>query len=95
MVDKIFSDRKYRGKIVLYVVLKFAYSGLLLLPPYCYLLFLDEIIIGQRLERLIFILGAYIAVFMAKTAMTIWSKQVYNRIFPEIEAGCKMKILEK
>ena len=51
MVDKIFSDRKYRGKIVLYVVLKFAYSGLLLLPPYCYLLFLDEIIIGQRLER--------------------------------------------
>lgn len=95
MVDKIFSDRKYRGKIVLYVVLKFAYSGLLLLPPYCYLLFLDEIIIGQRLERLIFILGAYIVVFMAKTAMTTWSKQVYNRIFPEIEAGCKMKILEK
>ena len=23
MVDKIFSDRKYRGKIVLYVVLRF------------------------------------------------------------------------
>ena len=95
MVNEIFSDRRYRGKIILYIILKFACSGLLLLPPYCYLVFLDEVIIGQRLEYLAFILGAYIAVFMAKTVMTMWSKRVHDRIFPEIEVDFKMKILEK
>lgn len=94
-MNKIVFDRKYRGKAILYIILKFVYSGLLLLPPYCYMVFLDEVIVKQRLYRLFWVLGAYVAVFMAKTAVSVWNKQVYNRIFPEIAMDYKMLVLGK
>lgn len=94
-MSKIIFDRKYRGKAILYIILKFANAGLLLLPPYCYMVFLDEVIMKQHLNRLPFVLGAYVAIFLAKTAVSVWNKQVYNQIFPEITMDYKMKVLKK
>lgn len=94
-MNKILTEPKYIGKVVLYIVLKFAHYGLLLLPPYCYLLFLNDVITMQRFDRLWLIVGAYIVIYVAKTAVTVWNRRVYNQIFPEIAKEYKQKVLEK
>lgn len=94
-MNKIIFSPKYRSKAILYIILKFVHSGLLLLPPYCYMVFLDEVIMKQHLDRFVLVFGAYIAVFIAKTVVSVWNKRVYDRIFPEIAIDCKMLVLEK
>ena len=87
--------RNYRGKIALYMLLQFIKYGLLLLPPYCYLLFLNEVITQRRYDRIVLVLALYIAVFLAKTFISVLIKYVYDRIFPAMIMECKEQVLNK
>ena len=49
-------DNFFQGKTVLYILLRFLKQGLLLLPPYCYLLFLNEVITKHNFQILWLIL---------------------------------------
>lgn len=89
------SLKPYRGKMILYIVLQFFKSGLMLLTPYFYLLFLNDVITEQRFEKLWMILGLYLIVFMAKAMVTICIRKVYNRIFPVMTLEMKKRVLEK
>lgn len=94
-MDSYITIKTYRGKLFLYIVLQFLKSGLLLLPPYCYLLFLDEVITNKRMEWLWAIVALYIVVFAAKALVSVSVRQVYNRIFPVMTLEAKNRVLEK
>ncbi len=89
------SLKPYRGRVILYIVLQFVKSGLVLLPPYFYLLFLNDVITERSIERLWVIMGLYIFVFVAKAMVTISIRKVYNQIFPMITMEIKERVLEK
>lgn len=95
MTDKCIAVKEYRGKLFLYIALQFLQSGLLMLPPYCYLLFLNEVITKKRMEWLGGIMALYIAVFAAKALVSVFVRQVYNRIFPMMMLEAKGRVLEK
>ena len=44
MTENHITRKGYQGKIVLYILLQFLQTALALLPPYCYLLFLNQVI---------------------------------------------------
>ncbi len=92
---EIIDTKPYRGKTILYILLQFAKSGLLLLPPYCYLLFLNEVITKRRLEMLWAVVGLYGLVFALKALVSVLIKQTYNKIFPVMTLEAKRKVLEK
>ncbi len=94
-MDSCISMKSYRGKILLYIVLQFIKAGLLLLPPYCYLLFLNEVITKKRLGWLWGVVALYVAVFAVKALVSVLIKQVYNRIFPAMTLEAKNRVLEK
>lgn len=85
----------FRGKMLLYILLQFLKQGLLLLPPYCYLLFLNEIITEQRFEKLWMVIGLYAAVYAGKAFVSVLEKMVYNRIYPPMQKTLKERMLEK
>lgn len=87
--------QKYSKKIIIYILLKLVHYGLLLLPPYCYLCFLNEVIIGQNYDKLGSIFFLYIIVFGAKTVVLALIQITYNRIFPVMQIECKANVLEK
>lgn len=89
------SLKPYRGKMILYIVLQFFKSGLMLLTPYFYLMFLNDVITGQRFDRLWLIFGLYVIVFMAKAMAAVCIRIVYNRIFPVMTLEMKKRVLEK
>lgn len=89
------SIKTYRWKMLLYIILQFARSGLLLLPPYCYLLFLNEVITNKRIEWLWGIVALYVTVFGAKALVSVLTRQVYNRIFPMMLLEARNRVLEK
>lgn len=89
------SLKPYRGKMILYIMLQFLKSGLMLLTPYFYLIFLNDVVTGQRFDRLWLIFGLYMAVFMAKAVITVCIRVVYNRIFPVMTLEMKKRVLEK
>ncbi|MDE6984485.1 MAG: ABC transporter ATP-binding protein/permease, partial [Lachnospiraceae bacterium] len=89
------SLKPYRGKMILYIVLQFLKSGMVLLVPYFYLLFLNDVITEQRFERLWLLLGLYVTVFMAKAMVTVCIRKVYNQIFPVMILEMKKRVLEK
>lgn len=84
-----------QGKIILYVLLQFLQSALALLPPYCYLLFLNRVIMEQKYELLFTVLLSYLFVFMGNALTSVLSKMMYNRIFPVMHMEIKEKVLEK
>ncbi len=94
-MDSCISMKSYRGKIFLYIVLQFIKAGLLLLPPYCYLLFLNEVITKKRIGWLWGVVALYVAVFAVKALVSVLIKQVYNRIFPAMTLEAKNRVLEK
>ncbi len=85
----------YRGKLCIYILLQFLKQGLLLIPPYCYLLFLNEVITERRLERLWLGFSLYLAVFLGKTFVSVLIRIVYNQVFPAMRAEWKEKVLQK
>lgn len=87
--------KEYGGKVFVYILLQFVKYGLLLLPPYCYLLFLDEIITARRFEKMWLILGLYILVFLGKSLVLALIKNAYNRIFPVMVSELKEQVLKK
>lgn len=89
------SLKPYRGKMIFYIVLQFLKSGMVLLVPYFYLLFLNDVITEQRFERLWLLLGLYVTVFMAKAMVTVCIRKVYNQIFPVMILEMKKRVLEK
>ena len=93
--DLFHIDAAFRGKMLLYILLQFLKQGLLLLPPYCYLLFLNEIITEQKFEKIWLILGLYIAAYMSKAFISVLEKMAYNRIYPPMQKTLKEKVLEK
>ena len=92
-MDKYVTNKKYRGKMILYVMLQFLQTALALLPPYCYLLFLNQIIMEQKFGRLIAIVMLYILVFMGNALFSVLGKMFYNRIFPVMHMEMKEKVL--
>lgn len=95
MMDSCITMKAYRGKLILYIVLQFLKSGLLLLPPYCYLLFLNEVITSRKIEWLWGVVALYVAVFALKALVSVFIKQVYNGIFPVMTLEAKKRVLEK
>ena len=55
MTENHITRKGYQGKIVLYILLQFLQTALALLPPYCYLLFLNQVITERRFELLGFV----------------------------------------
>lgn len=94
-MDSCISMKSYRGKMILYIALQFLKSGLLLLPPYCYLLFLNEVITNRRIAWLGGVVALYAAVFAAKALVSVFIRRVYNRIFPVMTLEAKNRVLEK
>lgn len=94
-MDSCISVKSYRGKMILYIALQFLKSGLLLLPPYCYLLFLNEVITNRRIAWLGGVVALYAAVFAAKALVSVFIHRVYNRIFPVMTLEAKNRVLEK
>lgn len=94
-MDSCISMKSYRGKMILYIALQFLKSGLLLLPPYCYLLFLNEVITNRRIAWLGGVVALYAAVFAAKALVSVFIRRVYNRIFPVMTLETKNRVLEK
>lgn len=94
-MDSCISVKSYRGKMILYIALQFLKSGLLLLPPYCYLLFLNEVITNRRIAWLGGVVALYAAVFAAKALVSVFIRRVYNRIFPVMTLEAKNRVLEK
>lgn len=94
-MDSYISMKSYRGKMILYIALQFLKSGLLLLPPYCYLLFLNEVITNRRIAWLGGVVALYAAVFAAKALVSVFIRRVYNRIFPVMTLEAKNRVLEK
>lgn len=89
------SVRFFRRKMLLYILLQFLKQGLLLLPPYCYLLFLNEIITERKFERLWWVIGLYVGAYMCKALVSVLEKVVYHRIYPPMQKALKEKMLEK
>lgn len=80
---------------MLYIILQFLKAGLLLLPPYCYLLFLNQVITDKRIGWLWAVVGLYAAVFAGKALVSVLLKTVYNQIFPMMALEAKRNVLEK
>lgn len=89
------SMKTYRNKIIGYILLQFVKAGLILLPPYCYLLFLQEVITNRKMELLIIVILMYILVFLVKTFVSVWIKYVYNQIFPRMRAEAKKTVTQR
>ena len=89
------SMKTYRSKIIGYILLQFVKAGLILLPPYCYLLFLQEVITNRRLELLIIVILMYILVFVTKAFVSVWIKYVYNQIFPRMRTEAKKTVMQR
>ena len=94
-MNSYFSIKPYKGKMIFYMFLQFVYSGLLLLPPYCYLLFLNEVITKGRMEMLWLIVLFYVLIFVFKALVSVLVKKVYNLIFPVMTLEIKQQVLEK
>lgn len=94
-MNSCISIKDYKGKMTCYVLLQFVKAGLLLLPPYCYMLFLEEVIANRRMELLGLVVVLYLVVFAAKALVSVLIKQVYNRIFPVMRMEAKKSVLEK
>ena len=94
-MNSCISMKAYRGKLIVYVVLQFVKAGLILLPPYCYLLFLNEVITKRRLELIGAVVMMYILVFAAKAFISVLIKSVYNAIFPTMRVEAKKTVLQK
>lgn len=94
-MNSCISMKAYRGKLIVYVVLQFVKAGLILLPPYCYLLFLNEVITKRRLELIGAVVMMYILVFAAKAFISVLIKSVYNAIFPAMRVEAKKTVLQK
>lgn len=94
-MNRCIAIKSYRWKMILYIALRFLKEGLLLLPPYCYLLFLNQVITEKRLEWLWAVVALYVAVFAAKAFVSVLLKQAYNRIFPVMVLEAKGNVLEK
>ena len=87
--------RKYKGKVIIYIILQFIKTGLVLLSPYCYLLFLNEVLTARRFEKLGVIVLLYAVIYMGKALISVLTKKVYNQIFPMLKMEYKNCILEK
>lgn len=83
----------FQGKIALYILLRFLKQGLALLPPYCYLLFLNEVITKGNFKALWLVVGLYVAVYMSKSFFSVLEKMVSNRIYPPMQAALKEGLL--
>ncbi len=66
-MDRNRAGKGYRGKMALYGILQFLQGALALLPPYCYLLFLNQVILEQKFGMLPFVLLFYILVYAGST----------------------------
>ena len=89
------SMKTYRSKIIGYILLQFVKEGLILLPPYCYLLFLQEVITNRKMELLIIVILMYILVFLTKAFVSVWIKYVYNQIFPRMRTEAKKTVMQR
>ncbi len=94
-MNSCISMKAYRGKLIVYVMLQFVRAGLILLPPYCYLLFLNEVITNRRPELTGVVVMLYILIFAAKAFVSVLIKSVYNHIFPAMRAEAKKAVLQK
>jgi len=94
-MEQCISVKAYKGRIVLYVLLQFGRSGLLLLPPYCYLFFLNEVLAGGRIELMWAAAALYFLVYAAKALVSVLVKRSYNRIFPVMLMEARENVLRK
>lgn len=94
-MNSCISIKEYKGKLIIYVILQLVRAGLMLLPPYCYLLFLNEVITKRKIELLSFVVVMYILVFAAKAFVSVLIKYIYNLIFPVMRMEAKETVLQK
>lgn len=94
-MNNCISMKAYRTKMIIYILLQFLKAGLLMLSPYCYLLFLREVITNKRVEFLVIVILMYILVFVTKAFVSVLIKYVYNQIFPRMRIEAKKTVMQK
>lgn len=87
--------KPYRGQVVIWLVLRLLAYGISLLPPWCYLLFLNEVILKGRIDFLWVPFGLYLLAFLGKTLLAVLEKRVYNRIFPAMTFALRQRLLKR
>ena len=94
-MDNRIAPKGYHRKISLYILLQFLQTACALLPPYCYFLFLNQVIMEQNSKRLIYVCLLYVLVFLGNALVSVLSRITYNRIFPAMHLKLKESVLEK
>lgn len=94
-MDNRIAPKGYHRKISLYILLQFLQTACALLPPYCYFLFLNQVIMEQNSKRLIYVCLLYVLVFLGNALVSVLSRITYNRIFPAMHLELKESVLEK
>ena len=90
--------KEYKGSICLYGAVYLLQQLMALLPPYCYLLFLQEVITEGRLTWIPAIFGGYLAVYLLQTFVGYLEKRWYHRIALDAMAKWRnhmMKVMER
>ena len=72
--------KEYRKYIYPYGGVYLLQQLLALVPPYCYLLFLQEVVTGGRLVWIPLIFGGYLAVYLLQTFIGYLEKKWFHRI---------------
>ena len=90
--------REHKRFIYLYGAVYLLQQLLTLIPPYCYLLFLKEVITEGRLTWIPVIFGGYLTVYLIQTFVGYLEKKWYNRIALGAAAKWRnhmMKVMER
>lgn len=81
--------------MILYGSFYFIRQLLLLAVPYCYLLFLDQVITEGRIEMLLPVFGAYLGLYGLQTAAEVLLKRQYQKILLYPVANGRRQMLDR
>ena len=90
--------KEYKRFIYLYSAVYLLQQLLVLVPPYCYLLFLQKVITEGKLTWIPFIFGGYLTVYFVQTFVGYLEKKWYHRIALGATAKWRshmMKVMER
>lgn len=82
-------------RYVQYSIPKIFQFVLLILEPYVYLYFLNQVIELKNWDLLYVAVLMYLCLFAAQTLVEFWTKWAYNQLFPQMTLEEKMKIWKK
>ncbi len=87
--------RPYRSRAAVYLFWRLLQYGISLLPPLCYLLFLNEVIMKGRIDFLWAPFLLYVLTYAGAALTSVCQKRAYNRVFPVMALEWKGRMLEQ